>query len=116
MSMKSGLVLAGLITVLGSSSPVSPFNHIKTGRERMQEIFVLGDLNRADWYLTLAEKRLAEASKLNSAGWTKLAGIQMQIACKNYRKGQTYLQRLEGTTDINYLLQKSGEIAPRLIY
>jgi hypothetical protein len=108
--------IAGLIILFGPASPVSPAYHIKIGRENLQHIFVIGDQDQADWYLTLAQKRLQDAISLKKAGWSRLADSQFLLAAKHYNVGNSYLDKLIDKMDVNYLIQKSGEIRPQIIY
>ncbi len=114
--MKIGWLLALVMVALGPASPISPIQQFKVGRERMQEIFVLGDIDRAEWYLTLSEKRLTEADKLTAAGLPTLGQIQKNAAKKEYLKSQKYITALKDKADINYLLEKSSELSPRIVY
>lgn len=114
--MKIGWLIALIVAAIGPASPISPINQLKVGRERLQEVFVLGDMDRAEWYLTLAEKRITEADQLVAAGLPSLGQLQKVVAKKEYLKSQKYITGLKDKADINYLLQKSGELEPRIIY
>lgn len=76
----------------------------------MQAIFVFGDEDRSNWYLTLAEKRLSEADGMIKHGWKNLAKNQILMANKYYQMGNESLKPLVDKTDINYLLDKSERI------
>lgn len=66
-------------------------------RENVQSLFIFGDEDTCNWYLTLAAKRIKES---------KYDKSRLKIAIEYQNKAKQILDKLKDKTDINYLVQK----------
>lgn len=113
-----GIVLISYYVVLASPqninlvfnpkqiTPVSPLYPIKVSREKLQSLFVFGQIDQANWNLTLAEKRLTEATILRDHNLLSLSMIQLNLAKSYQSKANDLIMALKETTDTVYLESK----------
>ncbi len=87
-------------------TPVSPLYYLKISREYLQSKFVFGDEDLANWYFTLAEKRIAEARLLKNYGFKSLKNQQKKLAQYYQDLGWSHLKVLIDVININYLKDK----------
>ena len=99
-----------LIFDLKQPTPVSPLYYVKSLRQQIQSIFIMGDRDLAEWNFTLSQKRLSEAQILCQHNLTKLGQKQLLLSQKYYQKGNFYLNNLIDKVDTNYLLQEKLKI------
>jgi hypothetical protein len=75
-------------------------------REFIQSMYIFGDQDTCNWYLTLADKRTVEAKYFESYQQSPASSIQLNLAISYQNKSQKIIELLTDKTDINYLLQK----------
>src|SRR5258708_35743803 len=80
-----------------------PLSFVKIARETLQSYFIFGPIDRAGWDLTLAQKRMGEASALKDHNFKNLAKQQLNLAKQDETKAYGLIESLRGKTDINYL-------------
>lgn len=107
------LVIAITSLYLGSTPP-SPLYYLKIARETVQTFFIFGDEDKANWLLTRAEKRIAEAEKLRSKKLDSLAQMQVDTAKTYQSEAEIILQDLSNKTNITYLRDKYNQNQDRL--
>ncbi len=100
------LVVIILVALYFGSAPPSPIYYIKIGRESLQSLFVFGAEDRTSWLLTLSEKRMAEAEKLNTRNMGFLAKMQLAQAEKYQSEAEELLIGLKDKVNRTYLQDK----------
>lgn len=75
----------------------------------MQSLFIFGDEDRANWILTLADKRLNEAQKLRLKKLNYFSAFQINTALKYQNEAQGLLEILKNKTNIIYLRDKYNQ-------
>lgn len=122
------IVLAGALAVIGffyifqafpnnfdlllspqGSTRLSPLYLVKLYREKMQSLFVMGDIDKASWHATLAQKRLTEAQILKDHGLEKLSEGELNRAKKEQAAAMQLQDTIKDRTDTNYLQQQIQE-------
>lgn len=99
------IIISFLVFYLGSAPP-SPVYYLKIGRESLQSFFVFGAEDRTNWLLTLSEKRMAEAEKLQSRNISFLARIQLNQAERYQAEAEELLIGLKDKVNRTYLQDK----------
>lgn len=89
-------VFIGLIILYQFYNPSLVFRTLEL-RENIQSLFIFGEQDTCNWYLTLAAKRIKES---------KYDKNRLIIAIKYQNKAKLILDKLKDKTDINYLVQK----------
>lgn len=101
------------VAYLGSLPP-SPFYYLKASRELIQSVFIFGTEDKANWILTLADKRLVEAEKLKMKKLDFIAAFQIKTA-RNYQfEAESLLEILKDKTNTTYLRDKYNQNSDRL--
>jgi hypothetical protein len=102
------LILAAVTIFLGSIPP-SPLYYLKISRETIQDFFIFGEEDKANWLLTKADKRLAEAEKLKAKNLDFFADRQI-ITAKNYQaESEALLTYLSDKTNTTYLKDRFSQ-------
>lgn len=114
MPKKLFLIIGALIALLIPSIylgtlPPSPLYFLKVSRESVQSLFIFGDEDRANWILTLADKRLNEAQKLRLKKLNYFSAFQINTALKYQNEAQGLLEILKNKTNIIYLRDKYNQ-------
>lgn len=73
--------------------PDSPFYFFKSLTEGVREVFVFGEDNKANYSLTLADKRLSEARALANKGKGELAAKTAEKAADKNEEGQRHVEK-----------------------
>ena len=110
----TGFICIILLSVFLKNSPPSPLYYLKVSREFLQSFFIFGSEDKANWYLTLAEKRISEAEQLKSKRLNFIAQKQIKIASEYQKEAEKLLLYLQDKTNINYLLDKFNQNRIRL--
>lgn len=105
-----GIILILLVPVayLGNLPP-SPLYFLKVSREGVQSLFIFGMEDRANWLLTLSDKRLVEAEKLKKKKMGFIASFQINTARNYQSEAENLLEILKDKTNITYLRDKSNQ-------
>lgn len=75
----------------------------------MQAFFIFGDEDKANWLLTLADKRLAEAEKLKVKKLDFIALVQINTAREYQVEAENLLEGLKNKINITYLKDKFNQ-------
>jgi hypothetical protein len=108
------ILLVALVLFFGSAPP-SPVYFIKISRETLQSLFIFGEEDRASWALTLAEKRITEAEKLNAKKMDFLADNQLRIAENYQSEAEVLIESLKDKVNRNYLFDKFRANSDRIL-
>ena len=90
-------------------TPVSPVYYLKTTREQIQSLFIMGNRDSSEWNFTLSQKRALESQILCDHKLSDLGNKQLSLAQKYYKTGTSYLNNLIDKIDTNYLSQEKGK-------
>jgi hypothetical protein len=111
------VVLFGFLLVVQGSSSIKGAMYlssvvlIKNLRENFASLFVFGSYDRANWHLTLSQKRLAEAQKLLVWGDLTSARRFLQKSIKESALAKDYFKiAADSGEDVNYLKKIMAEI------
>lgn len=103
--ISTGAVLI-ILAVFFRTSPPSPLYFVKIIRETFQSFFIFGSEDRTSWLLTLSDKRLSEAEKLENKNMDFFARTQLERG-KNYQiQAEALLLTLKDKTNTTYLEDK----------
>lgn len=102
------IVLLIPLIYLGSLPP-SPLYFLKVSREFAQSLFIFGMEDRANWLLTLADKRLSEAQRLKIKKLDYFSALQIATALKYQNEAERMLEILKNKTNIIYLQDKYNQ-------
>jgi hypothetical protein len=108
-------ILVGLLIVISAislylgSAPPSPLYYLKLSRETIQSLFIFGDEDQANWYLTRADKRLTEAKKLKQRKLDFLADMQIETAIQYQMEAEVLLKQLKDKTNTTYLQDRFNQ-------
>lgn len=114
MLKKRFLIIGAFIVLLIPSIylgtlPPSPLYFLKIARESVQSVFIFGMEDRANWLLTLADKRLNEAQKLRLKKLNYFSAFQIDTALKYQNEAEVMLEILKNKTNITYLRDKYNQ-------
>lgn len=108
------LIIFVALTLYLGNIPPSPLYYLKISRETIQSLFIFGDEDQANWYLTRADKRINEAQKLKDRNMDFFAQIQIKTALDYQRQAEILLEVLKNKTNITYLEDKSNQNRDKL--
>jgi len=87
-------------------TPVSPIYYIKSIREKLQSLLIMGDRDTTEWNFTLAKKRAQESHILCQNDLLDLGQKHLIKAQKHYQIANQYLDILIDKIDTNFLVQE----------